>query len=113
MKTAKFRIESVRIQELVQKAVNEQHLSLSAIASLAGLSVPTIARIYNGEVSEVQTRTARKIAAGLGYSIDVGPRRVLLEKPTEGKRQARLTAVQKERILKAIMKAMREELEEF
>jgi transcriptional regulator with XRE-family HTH domain len=86
-------------------------MTLSAIASLAGLSLPTIARIYNGEVSEVQTRTARKIAAGLGYSLEIGSRGFTLEKPTEGKKQARLTAVQRERILKAVAKAVREELE--
>ena len=111
MKKQKFRIDAAQIQQLVLKAVNEKNMTLSAIASLAGLSVPTIARIFNGEVSEVQTRTARKIAAGLGYSFEVGPRGFTLEKPTEGKRQARLTVVQKERILKAIMRTLREELE--
>ena len=52
-KTASFQVDSQAIGNIVRRAVDEGHMTLSSIASSAGLSVPTIARLYKGAVNEV------------------------------------------------------------
>ena len=112
--TASFQVNSRVIGDIVRNAVDEGHMSLSSIASLAGLSVPTIARLYKGEVNEIQARTARVVASALGYSLDLsrsGVARVTKEEVDS--RSGGLTHGQKQRLLKAIQRAVERELERF
>ena len=73
--------------------------------------MPTIARIYSGEVSEVQMRTAKKIAGALGYALEVDSGKLSADRTKRGRPRGKLTAGQKEMILKAVTRAVREELE--
>lgn len=67
MRTAtEFQVESVEIGKIVKEAMDDGQMNLSGIAAKAGVSVPTVARLYSQTVEIVHTRTARKVAAALG-----------------------------------------------
>lgn len=113
-KSTSFQVDSRVIGDVVRRAVDEGHMSLSAIASAAGLSVPTIARLYKGEVNEVQARTARVIASALGYTLEMrGSGAAKVTKGGVESRKGGLTQGQKQRILKAVARAVEAELERF
>lgn len=113
-KTGSFRVESRIVGDIVREAVDDGHMSLSSIAAAAGLSVPTIARLYKGEVTAVQSRTARVVASALGYSLEVkGAGAAKLVKEDAGARRTGLTQGQRQRVLKAVMRAVERELEQF
>jgi transcriptional regulator with XRE-family HTH domain len=107
-------LDNELIAGIVREAVNDRHMSLSEIASLAGLSITTPARIYHGSKNQVQIQTARKLAEALGYEIIIrsnGSSEVIRKQDPHPTR--RLSQGQKDRVLAAVMKAVREELERF
>jgi transcriptional regulator with XRE-family HTH domain len=106
-----FQISASALSDIVRKAVDEQHMSLSEVASRSGLSVPTIARIYSQEVGFVQTKTARRIAEGLGYTIDISKGDPTFEKAGSSQRRSGLTQVQRAKLRKAIIDALDEILD--
>lgn len=111
-KVAELYIDNESVAALVREAVDQKHMSLSEIASLAGLSVTTPARIYHGSKNQVQMKTARRIASALGYETQTSTSgHVRFVKMDERQELRKLTAAQKERILKAVNRALREELE--
>ncbi len=113
-KSPSSKLDSRIIKDIVRKAVDEDHMSFSAIASSAGLSVPTITRLYEGTDMKVQARTARMIASALGYSLEIkGSGTVRVAKEEDGNRRTDLTHGQKQRILKAIMRSVERELARF
>ena len=101
------------IASIVREAVNDRHMSLSEIASLAGLSVTTPARIYHGAKNQVQTKTARRIASALGYEISPTASGQIKFVKVDEHPQHKLSSVQKDRIIRAVEKALREELEKL
>lgn len=108
----KMYIDNEAIAAIVREAVNDGHMSLSEIASLAGLSVTTPARIYHGTKNQVQTKTARRIASALGYEVHTSAHgQVRFEKLDERSERSKLTGAQKDRILKAVERTLREELD--
>jgi hypothetical protein len=113
-KTSAFQVDSRSIGDIVRKAVNEDHMTLSSIASGTGLSVPTIARLYKNDTTQVQVRTARVVASALGYRFESkgsGMPRIVKERAED--RRTGLTPEQRQRVLKAVMRAVERELEQF
>jgi len=88
-------------------------MSLSEIASLAGLSVTTPARIYHGAKNQVQTKTARRIASALGYEISPTSSGQIKFVKVDERLQHKLSAAQKDRIMRAVERVLREELEKL
>ncbi len=112
--STKLTLDNETIAAIVREAVDTRHMSLSEIASLAGLSVTTPARIYHGDKNQVQMKTARKIAEALGYEVQTSASgKVSFEKSSDETGIRRLTPMQKERIVKAVEIAIRKELERF
>jgi len=109
-----LQIDNELIAGIVREAVNERHMSLSEIASLAGLSVTTPARIYHGSKNQVQMKTARRIASALGYEINpTASGQIRFIKLSERQEQKKLTGAQKDRIMKAVERILRAELEKL
>ena len=111
---SEFQVQADDIAKIVRQAVDEKHMSLSEIAGRAGLSVPTIARIYNQEVQLVQAKTARRIAEGLGYDIEVMKTgRTRLQAVGEKQRHSDLSSAQKAQIRRALTRALDEVLDKL
>jgi transcriptional regulator with XRE-family HTH domain len=110
-KQSEFQLHSGPIIDIIRQAVDEQQMSLSEIASRAGLSVPTIARIYNRDVQLVQAKTARRLAEALGYELDLGGGgRVRFEKIAEKSNKTGLSYGQKAQIRKVLERAIEDAL---
>jgi transcriptional regulator with XRE-family HTH domain len=111
MALSQLQIQAEPLTEIVRKAVDQENMSLSDIASRAELSVPTIARLYNEGVKLVQARTARKVAEALGYTIDLSRAgRARLEREAEDRPDRGLTYAQKSRIRRAVHRALEDVL---
>ena len=106
-----FVYNASELSRIVHAAVNGQNLSMNEISQKTGLAVPTIMRIYHGQVEKVQAKTVRALVSGLGYDHTISPTGELLIKDRPASPSGGLTLAQKDKIMKAVMNALREELD--
>jgi transcriptional regulator with XRE-family HTH domain len=99
------------LSRIVQAAVKDKNLSLNEISQRTGLAVPTIMRIYHGQVDKVQAKTVRALVSGLGYEHIISPSGELRIKDNPRIGPGRLTPGQKDKVLKTVMRVLREELD--
>jgi DNA-binding Xre family transcriptional regulator len=106
-KQSEFQIDARPLIEAVRKTVDEGAMNLSDIANRAGLSVPTIGRLYSDEVKFVQMKTARRVGDALGYHVQISDSGGLRLEETGPKNQSgNLTAVQKAKLLRAFQRLL-------
>ena len=106
-----FVYDAVELTRIVQTAVQRDNLSMNEISQKTGLAVPTVMRIYHGKIDKVQAKTVRSLVDGLGYDHTITPSGELIVKDRPRPKEGRLTHTQKERIMKAMVRVLREELD--
>lgn len=106
-----FHHDATELTRIVQTAVERDNLSMNEISQKTGLAVPTIMRIYHGKIDKVQAKTVRSLVDGLGYDHTITSSGELKIKDRPQAKEGRLTHTQKERIMKAMIKVLREELD--
>ncbi|MGD0038327.1 MAG: helix-turn-helix domain-containing protein [Bacteroidota bacterium] len=108
-KQSEFQIEASPLIKAVRKAVDDNHMSLSDIANRAGLSVPTIGRLYSEKVEYVQAKTARRMGEALGYEVEISKKGVLkLLEMANKLNSGKLTSAQKAKLLRAFQRLLDE-----
>ncbi len=99
------------LSRIVQAAVKDRNLSLNEISQRTGLAVPTVMRIYHGQVDKVQAKTVRALVSGLGYEHTISPAGELRIKDSQRIGPGKLTPGQKDKVLKTVMRVLRDELD--
>lgn len=103
--------DAKELSRIVQAAVSDRNLSMNEISQMTGLAVPTIMRIYHRQVDKVQAKTVRALVGGLGYEHTISSSGKLKIKDKKLSVSGQLTFIQKEKILRSVMKLLREELD--
>jgi transcriptional regulator with XRE-family HTH domain len=108
-KQSEFQIEASPLIKAVRIAVDDKHMSLSDIANRAGLSVPTIGRIYSEKIEFVQAKTARRTGEALGYEVEISRKGVLkLMEKADKVHNGKLTSVQKAKLIRGFQRLLDE-----
>ncbi len=68
-------------------------------------------RIYHGQVDKVQAKTVRALVSGLGYEHTISPSGELRIKDNPRIGPGHLTYAQKEKVIKAMTRFLRDELD--
>ena len=75
-----MKLSTEHLRRELQKIIEMDGVSLETIASLSGISPPTLYRIWNLQNPTVQLDTARRIATGTGRTFTIDGDKIFYEK---------------------------------